>query len=103
MSTVSRGVARLCQRTNALSRTKMNTDQAATNVHAPMLDRYLSHQDQSQLGVQGRLVLGTPAPSVAEKTTEMNIKLEGLGYGTVAVNFRHDEMAVELDGLLGGK
>ncbi|RBR24293.1 uncharacterized protein FIESC28_02783 [Fusarium coffeatum] len=82
----------------------MKTEKATTTARSPMLGRFISHQDESESGVQGRLILGTLAPSVAEKTTEMNIKLQGLGHEAVAVNLGYkDKMTQELDHLLGGK
>jgi hypothetical protein len=67
------------------------------------LERYLFRDGQSD--VQGRLALGTPAPTVADRTTEMRSRLEALGQGKVANNSEQqkDKMARELDGLLSGR
>ena len=88
-----------------MGQTEMRNDQPAKKTQPLMLERYLSG-DNGQLDVQGRLVLGAPAPSDAQKTAEMGQKLarlsEKLGnldQAPVTNVSRYPEMTQDLNSL----
>jgi hypothetical protein len=83
----------------------MTTYNPANNDQVSMLERYLS-EGKGQLDVQGRLILGVPAPSEAQRAAEMSQiiakmseKLGDLGRGPVTDDSKHHKMTQELNNL----
>lgn len=83
----------------------MTTYNPANNDQLLTLERYLS-QGTGQLDVQGRLILGVPAPSEAQRAAEMSQRIEkmseklgDLGLGPVMDDSKHHKMTQELNNL----
>ena len=84
---------------NARAGIAMTTNTTAAAGQAPSTQQNLARNDNGNLNLQYRLANNVPAPSVAERVTETNRKIEDLSHSPVSVDLEHLKMMQELDSL----